>query len=68
MWHKVVMRAEEETVVLVQLSAEAYEVIKKFFDQMKASWDKLAWWGGHWYISRPCATREEAVYADIDLE
>lgn len=68
MWHKVIMTAEEDDVAIVSLNESEYAAVKGFLKQIKEQRCPLTWVGGHWCISTPCTTKEEAIAVRIDPE
>lgn len=60
MWFKVIMEAEEEDSAIVHLTKDEYKAVGDFLNQVKEQQCEYSWWGGHWRISKPCATKEEA--------
>lgn len=60
MWFVVLMMAEDWDSAIIQLSDAEYETIKKFLEQIEEQRHPFSWVGGHWKISHPCATKEEA--------
>ena len=68
MWHKVIMTAEEDDVATVLLSEAEYAAVKSFLSQIKEQRCLYTWVGGHWCISSPCATKEEAIAVRVDPE
>ena len=68
MWYKVIMIADDQCEAIVFLSDSEYEAVQSFLDQVKKQWCTLGWVGGHWFISPPCTTKEEAVDIDFRYE
>ena len=68
MWHKVIMTAEENDVAIVLLSETEYAAVRTFLSQVKEQRCPYIWVGGHWCISSPCATKEEASAVRVDPE
>lgn len=68
MWYKVIMIADDQDEAVVLLNESEYKAVQKFLNQIKEQWSKYGWVGGHWFISPPCATKDEAVNIKFDHE
>lgn len=60
MFFKVQMVAEECDEAIVELNESEYEAVKKFLKQVGSQNSVYSWVCGHWQISRPCNTEQEA--------
>lgn len=60
MFFKVQMIAEECDEAIVELNESEYEAVKSFLKQVQSQSCVYSWVGGHWSISRPCNTEQEA--------
>lgn len=60
MWFKVAMMAEDSDEAVVFLNDSEYAAVCNFLNQVKEQRSKYSWVGGHWVISEPCETKEEA--------
>ena len=60
MWFKVEMVADDYDMAIVSLNNSEYMAVKNFLNQIKEQRCVYGWVGGHWTISQPCETKEEA--------
>ena len=60
MWVKVVMLADDLDTAVVELNDSEYATVKNFLEQIRKQRSPYAWAGGHWSISQPYKTKEEA--------
>ena len=65
MWFKVEMIAEECDTAIVCLNEDEYKAVQNFLNQVKEQRCEYTWLGGHWSISHPCETKEEAEKTTI---
>lgn len=59
-WFKVAMMADDSDEAVVFLNDTEYAAVRNFLSQIKEQRCEYSWAGGHWAISEPCATKEEA--------
>jgi hypothetical protein len=60
MWVKVAMLADDVDTAVVELNDSEYAIVKKFLEQVREQQSVYGWVGGHWSISQPYKTKEEA--------
>lgn len=60
MWFKVFMLADDYDEAVVCLNDTEYLAVQNFLDQVKEQRYEQSWAGGHWLLSEPCSTKEEA--------
>ena len=65
MWFTVLMAADDWDYAIVYLNDTEYAAVRNFLNQVKQQRFKYSWAGGHWKLSKPCATKEEAEKIDL---